>query len=175
MICYTWRRKRSEQCSYNSMNDVENGCFSHVCIWRDSIFVPPTTVKNPQANAICERMHQTVGNILRTLSQVNPILQQQDANHIVDSALQASPGSLAFGRDMILNIPVVADWATLQQHRQQLIDHQLITANARRYSYDYQPGQEVLKLTYQPDKLQPRAHGPSLLNQSIQMVPLPFV
>ena len=27
----------------------------------------PTTSRNPQANSICERMHQTVGNILRTL------------------------------------------------------------------------------------------------------------
>ena len=26
-----------------------------------------TSAKNPQANAVCERMHQTVGNVLRTL------------------------------------------------------------------------------------------------------------
>jgi hypothetical protein len=25
-----------------------------------------TTAKNPQSNAVCERMHQTIGNILRT-------------------------------------------------------------------------------------------------------------
>ncbi len=32
----------------------------------------PTTIKKPQANAICERMHQTVGNILRTLLHGQP-------------------------------------------------------------------------------------------------------
>ena len=39
----------------------------------------PTTSKNPQANAICERMHQTVGNILRTLlySNLPELLQMQ--------------------------------------------------------------------------------------------------
>ena len=31
-----------------------------------------TTSRNPQANAICERMHQTIGNVLRTLLYTNP-------------------------------------------------------------------------------------------------------
>ena len=31
-----------------------------------------TSAKNPQANAICERMHQTVGNVLRTLLHGEP-------------------------------------------------------------------------------------------------------
>ncbi len=29
--------------------------------------------KNPQSNAVCERMHQTVGNVLRTLLHGNPL------------------------------------------------------------------------------------------------------
>ena len=29
-----------------------------------------------------------------------------------------------------------------------------------RYSYDYNVGDEVLKLKFQPDKLEPRAEGP---------------
>jgi hypothetical protein len=33
-------------------------------------------------------------------------------------------------------------------------------SNACHHSYDYQPGQEVLKLVYKPDKLKPRAQGP---------------
>ena len=32
-----------------------------------------TTAKNPQSNAVCERMHQTVGNVLRTLLHGNPL------------------------------------------------------------------------------------------------------
>jgi len=31
-----------------------------------------STSKNPQSNAICERMHQTVGNVLQTLVHANP-------------------------------------------------------------------------------------------------------
>ncbi len=31
-----------------------------------------TTSKNPQSNAVCEKMHQTVGNVLRTLLHGNP-------------------------------------------------------------------------------------------------------
>ena len=32
----------------------------------------PTTSRNPQANSICERMHQSVGNVLRTLIHGDP-------------------------------------------------------------------------------------------------------
>ncbi len=35
---------------------LQNCCIRDVC----------TTAKNPQSNAVCERMHQTIGNILRT-------------------------------------------------------------------------------------------------------------
>jgi transposase InsO family protein len=31
-----------------------------------------TTANNPQSNAVCERMHQTVGNVPRTLLHGNP-------------------------------------------------------------------------------------------------------
>jgi transposase InsO family protein len=31
-----------------------------------------TSAKNPQSNAVCERMHQTVGNVLRTLLHGEP-------------------------------------------------------------------------------------------------------
>ena len=54
----------------------------------------------------------------------------------------------------------MADLHLIQQHRQHLIDERLIQSNRKRYSFDYQPNQEVLKLVYAPDKLEPRAHGP---------------
>ena len=41
-----------------------------------------------------------------------------------------------------------------------LIDKRLVAANQRRISHDYQPGDEVLKLTYKPGKLETRATGP---------------
>ena len=52
-------------------------------------------------------------------------------------SLHGSPGPLVFGRDMILDIPVIADWLTIQQNRQQLIDQRLIAANRKKFSLSY--------------------------------------
>ena len=46
-----------------------------------------TTSKNPQANAVCERMHQTVANILRTLLHGHKLKSESQANDIIDEAL----------------------------------------------------------------------------------------
>jgi hypothetical protein len=91
---------------------------------RHNIAHRPTTTKNPQANAICKCMHQTIGNTLRAMADMNPPEGIEMANQLVDAALadcvfatraaihgslQSSPGALAFGRDMILDIPRIAD------------------------------------------------------------------
>ena len=104
----------------------------------------PTTAKNPQANAICERLHQTVGNALRTLLHTNPPQNLNDANGIIDTALataghsahaalhhtlKITPGALVFHRDMLLDIPIIADLQLLQQRRQAVIDKNLLSAN----------------------------------------------
>jgi hypothetical protein len=73
---------------------------------------------------------------------------------------KTTPGGLAFGRDMILNIPLITDLEQLQKRRQRLIDQRLIAANTKRFSYVYQIGDEVLKLVYKPNKLEPQAVGP---------------
>ena len=106
---------------------------------------------------------------------MHPPQNLEEANLLVDTALQTaaysartaihttlkiSPGALAFHRDMLLNIPVFADLQLLRDNRQALIDKQLMLANRSRISHDYQPGEQVLILTYKPDKLEPRASGP---------------
>jgi hypothetical protein len=83
----------------------------------------------------------------------------------VHGTLQTTPGGIAFHRDMILNLPLIADLQVLQERRQQLIDERLICANRSRFSHDYHVGEEVLKLIYKPDKLQPKAEGPYLVHQ----------
>ena len=142
---------------------------------RNGIEPKPITSKNPQANSICERMHQTVGNILRTLASMDPPEGIADAGQLVDtaiaqavyalrcahtSALGTTPGALAFHRDMILNIPIIADLESIQQNRQHLIDQRLIIANRKRFNYDYQIDDKVLKLNFNPNKLEARASGP---------------
>ena len=49
----------------------------------------PTTSRNPTGNAVCERMHQTVTNVLRTLVHANPPqnMTQNQARDIIDNAL----------------------------------------------------------------------------------------
>jgi hypothetical protein len=84
-----------------------------------------TSAKNPQSNSICKRMHQAVGNVLRTLLHGEPPQNIADAKEFVDKALSiamhamragihstlgSSPGSLVFNRDIFLNIPLIADW-----------------------------------------------------------------
>ena len=147
---------------------------------RQGIIRHPTTVHNPQANAICERMHQAVGNTLRALSTLKPPKGIADANQLVDTALanavyatrctyhsglKTTPGSLVFHRDMIMDIPFVSDLLTIQQNKQQLIDQRLIDANRKRFSYDYNIGDKVLKLIPDPDKLEPKAEGPFLIDR----------
>ena len=111
------------------------------CLRRHSIHRHPTTIKNPQANALCERLHQTVTNALHPLLHAHPPQTPMEANLIIDSALQTaafsaraaihsrlkiSPGALAFHRDMFLDIPLIADMEILRQQRQALIDQQLM-------------------------------------------------
>ena len=42
------------------------------------ITVKPITSRNPQANAILERVHQTIGNILRTFKVQNMVLDDEN-------------------------------------------------------------------------------------------------
>ena len=89
------------------------------------------TIKNPQANAICERTHQTVGDVLRTLMHAHPPQNIQQAHNMVDTALatamhatravvhktmRVSSGALVYHRDMILDIPLVADLLHIQEN-----------------------------------------------------------
>jgi len=76
----------------------------------------PITVRNPQANAIVERVHQVIGNMLRTFELENNYLDETDPWSGIWSAtafavcsayhtmLQATPGQLVFGCDMVFNI-----------------------------------------------------------------------
>jgi len=86
------------------------------------------------------------------------------ARATVHNSMNISPGSLVFHRDMFLDIPIIADLHLLQQNRQVLIDKQLMLANTKRISFDYQPGQKVLKLAISPNKLDPFYEGPYLIH-----------
>jgi hypothetical protein len=134
-----------------------------------------TSAKSSQANAVCERMHQTVGNVLRTLLHSEPPQNITTAKEFVDEALSiamhamragihttlgSSHGSLVFNRDMFLNMPLIADWHAITLKREHLIHENLLRENQKRRRYDYMPQQRVLKKRWKPCKLDKRTSGP---------------
>jgi hypothetical protein len=60
------------------------------------------------------------------------------------TVLKASPGAAMFGRDMLFDIPFIADWKKIGEHRQLLTDCNTARENVGRIDYDYQVGQKVL-------------------------------
>jgi hypothetical protein len=93
-----------------------------------------------QANAICERLHQSVGNALCIfLNQnipFNIINMAKFINCAIATALHASratihctlgisPGGIVFNQDMFLSIPLLTDFQLLQTRRHVIIDDNL--------------------------------------------------
>ena len=86
------------------------------------------TTRNPQANAIVERVHATIGDMIRSF-EVNKTTGNIKWPNIlaavmfavrttVHTTLKASPAQLVFGRDAILNIPFEADWQLIKLRKQ---------------------------------------------------------
>ena len=116
----------------------------------------PITTRNPQANAICERAHQTVHNLVRSM-------QLQDKEDIdledpwagvlaavrmamratVHTTTQATPAQLVFNRDAIHNVAFRADWNYIKDRKQRLIDQNNRRENAKRRRYTYNVGDRV--------------------------------
>jgi len=116
----------------------------------------PITVRNPQANAIVERIHQVIANMIRTFELEENYLDKEDPWKGVLSAtafavrstyhttLKKTPGQLVFGRDMIFNIQHVANWEYIQQNKQSLIDKNNKAENAKCVAHLYKKGDLVL-------------------------------
>ena len=63
----------------------------------------------------------------------------------ITTALGSSPGALVYARDMFINVPLVADWTTIANCCEQLIQENLRKQNLKRVSYDYKVGDKILK------------------------------
>jgi hypothetical protein len=60
------------------------------------------------------------------------------------TVLKASPGAAIFGRDMLFDIPLVADWKQIGEYRQNQKDHSNTRENNKRVDYDYKVGDKIL-------------------------------
>ena len=69
---------------------------------------------------------------------------------------------------MFVDLPLQADLILIRDRRQQLIDENLRRQNAKRREFEYRVGQEVLIKSIQPNKLEPRAHGPYTIQRVYQ-------
>jgi hypothetical protein len=110
----------------------------------------PISVQNPQANAILERVHQVIGNMVRTSDLTTH--HWYDLLHAVAFAvrgtfhttLQATPSQLIFGRDLILDASFTANWTAIiaRKLRQTQLDN--ARENASRIPHLYVTGDLVL-------------------------------
>jgi hypothetical protein len=79
-------------------------------------------------------------------SDINVFLS--DAAWVVCSTyhtvLKASSSAAIFGRDMLFDIPFIADWQKIGEYRQRLTDLSNARENEGRIDYDYKVGQKVL-------------------------------
>ena len=138
-----------------------------------------TTVKNPQANAIVERMHQTTGTILRSMvtetQMSNHNLLLSDADDFIDTAVASAqhainasihmttretPGALTYNRDMILPVQTIADWECIRHGKQEMIQRNNLLENSKRKTFDWQPGMKILLEDKSGPKLRPKYPGP---------------
>jgi hypothetical protein len=87
----------------------------------------PTTIKNPQANAMLERLHQVLGQMLCTSElDMAETISPDDIDVFLDWAihstyhtvLKASPGAVIFRRDMLFDIPFIANWNKIGDYTQ---------------------------------------------------------
>ena len=169
---WLYRYPRPDRCVHDNGPEFAFGFQRKLRAW--GIKGVPITAHNPQANSICERLHQTIGNIIRTYVHTQPPQTPEQAATLVDRAigvaqhamritihrtLRVSPGALSFHRDMMLNIPLVADLITIRDRRQKIIDDNLRRQNSRRRFYDYQVGDYVSIIVKDPAKLDPRTEG----------------
>jgi hypothetical protein len=137
----------------------------------------PITVRNPQANSIVERVHQVIGNIIRTFELQDNYLDEDDPWKGILSAtafairstyhttLQKTPGQLVFGRDMIFNVEHAANWEYIRQRKQKLIKKNNLNENAKRIPHTYEVGNKVMLRKGSNNKYEQPYSGPHTILQ----------
>ena len=132
----------------------------------------PLSKRDPRSNAILERTHQTIGNVLRTFEAENQPIDESDpwsgilsaaawaARSTHHTALQSTPGQLVFGRDVIWDMARVADWQRTKQRKQTLIDKNDKKENDKQIDCDCAVGDPVMKIEAGTLKMEQLREGP---------------
>ena len=118
----------------------------------------PITTRNPQANAMVERAHATLHEMVRTVQVRDkrdlPTLRNQWGGILsavgfamrstVHTTNRATPAQLVFNRDAIHNVRFEADWQYIRQRKQRVILQNNARENAKRVAHTYEVGDKVL-------------------------------
>ena len=149
------RYPRPQQIGFDNGSEFKH-LFRELC---DNMGIKPkmSTDYNPQGNSIVERIHQVLGNQLRSFELEDREFTKQEETFepfltacayaircTYHTTLKATPGQLVFGRDMILPIQFEANWALITKQKQDLIDRSNQRENKSRLQHQYQAGQKVL-------------------------------
>ena len=169
----TWlcRYPRPTYIGYDNGSEFKN-VFKTLC--NDYGLIPkPSTEYNPQGNSMVERIHLTLGNMLRTFELDKQTLDPNDPfSMFLNSAawalrstyhtvLDATPGQIVFNRDMLLPIDFKADWAHIVQRKKNQIQKDNLRENNKRLAYTYKIGDQVfITEPGKVSKLSPPRRGP---------------
>ena len=121
----------------------------------------PIAVRNPRANAIVERLHKIMGDMLRCQlakrhDNDDPVADLLSAaaygiRSTIHGTTQYTPGQLIFSKDMILRTHMEADMDMVRLRRQKAAIVNNERENRRRYKHKYKPGDKVLIMTQRLD------------------------
>ncbi|KAL7482706.1 hypothetical protein ACHAW6_008362 [Cyclotella cf. meneghiniana] len=140
-LCWLCRYPRPNTVGHDNGNEFMGEEFQELLTSYD-IKSRPTTVKNPTAQSIVERLHLTIGNQLHT-----SLYEGDDWKEDIDTLLQAcawaictttpsntphSPVQLIFGVDMIFRQKIKIDWALLKKQRRD----QALANNKKKAGHD---------------------------------------
>ena len=149
-----------KHCLHDNGNEFLGFYFTSM-LEKNNIQSVPTTIKNPQSNAIVERMHQTINTMIAISLQENPPRSVEEGSYLihrkcaaaqyavratVHSRLHYSPGELAFGRNMLHPFASPVDWNKLINHCQELINKSNMRENMHHQIHDYKINDLVIIL-----------------------------
>jgi hypothetical protein len=141
--------------------------------------IKPITTRNPQANAIIERVHQTIGNIIRTFD-IQHMDEKDPWSGILAATMfavcttyhttvQATSMHLVFGRDAILNIKHITDWEHIRQRKQERIIANNKRGNKNRREHKYALGNKVLLKARKKSKYNLEWEGPFMSSHKLMI------
>ena len=115
------------------------------------------TTHNPQSNGVLERIHATIGQMLRTHEVYkNDSLDEDDpwtgiltavssaVRSTYSTVRQASPMELVFGRNTFHNTKFAADWEYLRERKQTLMSKDNKRENKTRIAHTYRENDSVM-------------------------------